>query len=165
MSSRCSPHASAEAVGDLPDGGVGRDRLDERREEVVGAPRGLLDPPERRLPGGRVALRPDAPDGLDLAPFPLRVDRLEGRRRGRLVAEAVHADDDPLAGLDLALGAVRGLLDLALLEAGLDRREGSSEPVDLGEKIAGRRLELVRERLHEVASRPAGSGVSVTPAS
>ena len=79
-----------------------------------------------------------------------------------VVAEAVDADDDPLAGLDLALDPVRGLLDLALLVAGLDRRERAAHRVDLVEVLVRGRLELVGQRLDEVVP-ASGSGVSATP--
>jgi hypothetical protein len=76
--------------------------------------------------------------------------------RGRLVAEAVDADDHLLAGSIAALDAVRGLLDLALLEAALDGGERAAHSVDLVEVGPGRRLELVRQRLDVPAARRAG---------
>ena len=42
------------------------------------------------------------------------------------VDEAVHAHDDPLAGLDALLDPERGLVDLVLEEAGLDRGHGAA---------------------------------------
>ncbi len=52
----------------------------------------------------------------------------------------------------LALGAVGSLLDAALLEARLDGGQGSPELVDLIEQPPRGRLELVGERLDEVAA-------------
>src|SRR4029079_7467062 len=85
----------------------------------------VLEPSQGGLPGRGVALGADAPDALDLAPLPFRVDLLDRRRRGPggIVAVLVDADDDEVAPFDRRLDAIRRLLDLALLEPGLDRGE------------------------------------------
>ena len=77
-----------QPVGDLPHRGVGRDGLDDRRQQVGLAAGLVLEPAHGGLPGGRVPLGADPPEALDLAPLPLRVDpeqRAGGcppRRRG-----------------------------------------------------------------------------------
>src|SRR5262245_43331295 len=109
--------ADAEAVADLPDRGPGTDRVDDRRHEVAVPGGGRLERVERRPPGGLVALGAEAPHALDLAALALRVDPLERRRRDRLVAVAVDADDDLVASFHSLLDEVGRLLDLALLEA------------------------------------------------
>ena len=68
-----------QPVADLADRRVGLDRLDDRRQQVVRAARGVLEPGERGRPGGRVALGADPPDALDLAPLALGIDPLERR--------------------------------------------------------------------------------------
>src|SRR5204862_3738294 len=113
----------AEPVRDLADRRVGLDRLDERRQQVVRAPRGVLEPSNGGLPRRGIALRPDPPDTGDLAALGLGVDALDRRGRDLLVAEPVDPDDDLLARVDRALLEVCRLLDRALLEAGLERAQ------------------------------------------
>ena len=63
-----------------------------------------------------------------------------GRRGWRLRLarlESVHADDDSLAGLDLALVAVGRLLDLALDEAALDGGHRAAQLVDTPDDLPG----------------------------
>src|SRR5205809_673254 len=94
------------------------------------------------------------------------VDRSEtSRRRGtvqttaagryaplrRLVLEPVDPHQDPDAAVDLALVPEGGLLDLLLLEAGLDRAQSSTQcvdPLEIGPDAlldgGGHRLEAVR---------------------
>src|SRR5512139_2954001 len=104
-----------EEVGDLADGGIGRDGLDDRREQVALALRLVLQPAHRRGPGDAIAAGADRAQALDLATLALRVDAQDRRpRAGLLVREAVDAHDDAIAALDLALDAVCRLLDLAL---------------------------------------------------
>ena len=73
--------------------------------------------------------------------------RSVGGVRDLLVAEGVDADDDLVAGLDRPLDPVGRLLDLALLEAALDRGERAAQRVDLVEEATGARLQLVRQGL------------------
>ena len=65
---------------------------------------------------------------------------------GRLVDEAVDADHDARLGLHLALVAIGRLLDLALLETRLDRRQRPAQGVDLLERRRRGRLQLVGQR-------------------
>src|SRR5687768_7953302 len=97
-----------------------RERLAHRHEQVPLAARGLAHTRKRRFDSLRVPLRAHPPRPLDLAPLGLRVEavQLDLLRVG--LAEAVHADDDLLARLDLSLVLVGGLLDLVLREALLD---------------------------------------------
>ena len=66
--------------------------------------------------------------------------------------EVVDADDDPLSRIDLDLVAERGVGDLALREAALDRRDHAPELVDPGEVLVGGALHLVGQRLDEVGA-------------
>src|SRR4051794_1121172 len=68
------PEHRAHRVRDLADRGMRLDRLNDRRDEVVGAACGGAHRVERRSPGALVALRPHAAEARDLAGFDLRVD-------------------------------------------------------------------------------------------
>ena len=70
-----------------------------------------------------------------------------------VVAEPVDPDDDLVARLDRPLDAVGRLLDLALLEAALDRRERAAHRLDLVEVRPGGGLELVGQALDVVGAR------------
>ena len=64
--------------------------------------------------------------------------------------ELVEPDDDPLVVVD-RLGVLVGrLIDLALLEAGLDALDGSAHLVDAIEVLPRQTLDLVGQRLDEV---------------
>ena len=78
-----------------------------------------------RVPLGAHAGRP-----LELAPLRLRVEAVQLDVLLLVLGEAVDADDHALARLDLLVPAERGVLDLALDEALLDRRDGAAELVD-----------------------------------
>ena len=54
-----------------------------------------------------------------------------------IILVAVDADHDRLARLDLPLHPIRGLLDVALLEARLDGRDGAAHLVDAVEVDRG----------------------------
>ena len=114
--------------------------------------------PGRARPGRGGRARPGA--------LALRVDPLE-RRRDRPASSSLKLltpTTIAVAALDRLLDPVRRLLDLALLEAALDRRERPAHGVDLVEVGLGGRLELVGQR--STKYQPAsGSGVSVTPLS
>ena len=81
-----------------------------------------------------------------------RVDPLQGGLRGRavLVHEPVDSHDDLVATLDGLLDPVRRLLDLALLEAALERRQRAAERLDLVEVGPRGALDLVGQALDEV---------------
>ena len=72
---------------------------------------------------------------------------------GRLVGgEAVDADDDALAAVDLLLRAIRRLLDLALDQALLDGGQRSAGRIDPLEQRHGARFDLVGQRLDRVGA-------------
>ena len=76
--------------------------------------------------GRRVAPRAQRREARDLVRLHGRVDH-ERRDRPLLAdGELVHADDDLLLVLDRPLRLVGRVLDLALVEAGLDRLEGAA---------------------------------------
>src|SRR5450759_123590 len=110
----------AKSIRDLPDRGVGADRLDQCGHQVLVAAGALPHPPKRGVPRDRIALGTDASQPIHLATLAGGVDPLERRRPVALVLEAIHADDDLPPVLDRALDLVGGFLDLALLEATLD---------------------------------------------
>ncbi len=133
--------------------------------EVVVAAGRVLEPPHRRRPGRRVPLRADPPDALDLAPLALRVDPLERRRRPPSSRKRFTPTTTWSPALDRPLDPVGRLLDLALLEAGLDGRERAAHRVDLGQ-VGRARPPPARSVRDSTKYEPAsGSGVSVTPAS
>ena len=84
------------------------------------------EPRESGLGGRRVSPGPELANTRDLLPLELGVDAED---RGLLAVrnELVDADDDPLAGLDLALVAERRLGDLGLEEVLPDRRDHPAE--------------------------------------
>ena len=94
-----------------------------------------------------VALGAQRRRSLELAPLGLRVDRLQLDRLLPLGHVLVDADDHPLARLDVLLPLERGVLDLPLHEALLDRVHGAAELVDALDQLPRARLELVGERL------------------
>ena len=119
-------------------------------------------------PGRRAASRRPAQRGLDrrrvtLAARPLEPGHLPLERARRdlrgpgsafssdLVDEGVDADDPPLARVELALEAVRGVGDLVLRVALLGRLDHAASPVDLVEVAPDLALGLVRQRLDEPA--------------
>src|SRR6266498_3815717 len=69
-----------QSIADLTDRGVGLDGLDDRGQQVVSTPRGVLEALERPRPGRRIALGADSSDALDLTALPFRIDPLELRR-------------------------------------------------------------------------------------
>src|SRR5581483_3077234 len=112
---------------------------DDRRNEIGAVARGARDAVERRPPRRRVALGPQRLHARDLAPLDVRIDPQQlrhPRSAFRAVVEPVDADDDRFAGIDVALRLVRGLLDLALDESGLDRGERAAGAVDALDQLA-----------------------------
>src|SRR5438105_1351228 len=142
-----SEHAG-ERLADLAERHVALDAVDHERHEVLAPARRRLEPPARRRRARRVAPPADVREQRAPALLDGRVDPEDLLRR-RLVTllEAVHADDHRLALLDGALEAVRALMDAALLETLLDRRERAAEPVDLREEAHDLALDPVREVL------------------
>ena len=134
----------AHRVRDLADGRV---RLDGAGRSAAPGCRSRAPRPTRRrapraTPAGR-ATRAPARTRSTCARLDRRIDLqrldppspLRGFASGlRLVVGdpriAVDADDDGLAGVDALLRAVGGVLDLALDEARLDRRQRAAEAVD-----------------------------------
>src|SRR5439155_12265254 len=123
------PERRPEPIADLTDRGMCLDRGDHRRQEIVGLAGGGFDPIEGRPPGDRVALGAHATHPLDLAALSPGIDLLERRLRlvRPVVAIAIDADHDQVASLDRLLDAIGRLLDLALLEPALDRRERAAD--------------------------------------
>ncbi len=135
----------AQPVGDLTDRRVGADRGQDRGHEVAVRAGHPLQLVHRGRPGRLGALTPDLPNPLDLASLAVGVDLLGGRRADFVVAELVDAHDDLVARVDRPLDPVGRLLDLALLEAALDRGERAAELLDLVEIGPRGSFELVGE--------------------
>src|SRR5215469_17686838 len=111
----------AEHRRDLAHCGVGFDRVEDERQEVRAAPRGLPQLLERRAVRTGIAPRPERPQALDLLALPPWIDRGH-RHRGAVLFEGVHADDDAFPALHLELVLVGRSLDLALRVTLLDGR-------------------------------------------
>src|SRR5207245_8319148 len=124
----------AQPVGDLAQGGAGLDRLQDVRQQVLAAARRAFDGRERRLDRGPLAPLLERQETGPLLLLQAGIDLLDrhGWRRAfpSLVLEAVDADDHARPGVDLPLVPERGLLDLLLLEAGLDRPDRAADGVD-----------------------------------
>ena len=84
-----------------------------------------------------VPLRADARRPLELAALDRWVEAVQLDLLLLGLGEAVDADDHALARLDLLVPAEGGVLDLALDEALLDRRDGAAELVDPLDQLAG----------------------------
>ena len=111
---------------------------------------GLAQPAQRRLDGNGVALAAGPLEPGEVALLRARRNR-EDRDRGLLglVDVGVDPDDPPLARVELALEAVRGVGDLGLRVALLGRLDHAAAPVDLVEVAPDLALGLVRQRLDE----------------
>ena len=114
----------AEGVADLADGGAERRAPASSGGSTFAEPRAAARSCLQRAPGrgrcrGRRAIRAD-PGGL--RGLERRVDPQRLVRLLLVEREPVDPDDDPLAGVDLRATSYAERLDLALLEALLDRR-------------------------------------------
>ena len=125
------PPVLAELVADLADGAAGAQRLAHRREQV------LARSPATRRTSASAASAPAASRSARTRAVrsSWRCSAAGSRRCSSIVLalrllEAVDADDHALAGLDLRRVAVGRVLDLALDEALLDRRDRAAELVD-----------------------------------
>ena len=149
----------AERVRDLADRDAGAERLAHRWQQVLGAGGDTADLRERGVGLLGVPLGPHARRPLQLAPLGVRVDPEQLDLLRVVLDEAVDADDHPLARLDLLVPAERRFLDLALDEALLDRGDRAAELVDPLDQLPRLLLELVGERLDEVAAAERVGGV------
>src|SRR3954447_9923961 len=121
--------------------------------------RSLAQPGERCLDGHVVAL---AARPVETGELPLQGagGDVENRNRDRLVLDvAVHADDDTVAGVELALEAIRRVCDLPLRIALADRPDHPAASVDLVEVAPDLTLDPVRERFDEPAAAERVDGV------
>src|SRR5262245_55841574 len=150
----------SEHVADLADGAAGAEGIPHRREEILRTAGHPADLGERVLGCGCVAPGPDARRPLELAPLDLRIEVVKLDLLALGLLEAVDADDDPLAALDLLRVAVRGLLDLALDEPGLDGGDRAAELLHPIDQLQRPRLELSGQLLdvERAAERVGGVG-------
>jgi hypothetical protein len=81
-----------------------------------------------------------------LAPLGLRVDPQHVRRRPFFGLIRVDADDDVLGGVDALLGAIGGVLDFTLDDAGFDRPKRAAQPVDAFEQRPRAAFDFVSHR-------------------
>src|SRR4051794_40164461 len=72
------PERCPEAIADLADRGIRPHGVQDRRQEVVGAARRVLESSEGGGPRRGVALGPDPAHALDLPPLALGIDPLKG---------------------------------------------------------------------------------------
>src|SRR5262249_11342683 len=82
------------------------------------------------------------------------------RRRWLLLNERVDADDDALPGLDLALPAIRGLVNLLLHPARLDRGQHAAHLIDSRDQLRCPAFPLRREMLDPIAAAERIRGVA-----
>src|SRR6056297_285680 len=143
----------AEHVANLLHRGVGFDRLDGRRQDVLTAGCRVGHCSERRLDGLGVAVDLHRLQSVDLSSLVVFVDGFELHLRLVVDFELVDPDDDPLAVLDLLLARIRDVLDLLLDVAGVDRSEHPAAVVDRVDDFSGLLLHVVGQRLDVVAPR------------
>src|SRR5579864_463594 len=120
----------AKHAAHFADGRVSRQRGAHEREQIVSALRTCAEGVERAVHVRRGTGSAHRLEALDLRRLKRRVDAQDRHRGLRRVGEPVDPDDDPFTRLDKALVAIRGLLDLLLVEPGLDRSDGTALVVD-----------------------------------
>src|SRR5690606_37031548 len=147
--SAMSPEDLPEGIGHLPHRRPCRQRLFHHNQEVL-------------IPSRRIAhvlqMGSDVTSlispGRDPLPLTLLESRIEAERLDRLILAVLDPTlphDDRVSGF-LATGfGVGSFLDLTLHEPGLDGGDGSTQIPLLVEQLLGRLLDLVGERLHEIA--------------
>ena len=146
------PDTPRADLADLPHRAPQPQRLPHRKQQVLVRARDPPDLFQRPRSGLGVPLGSDALRPLQLPPLRLRIEPVELDRLLLVLLVAVDTDDDALALLDLALVAERRVLDLALDEALLDRRNRAADLVDPLDQLPRRLLELRRQRLDEVGA-------------
>src|SRR5437868_11904227 len=105
-------------------------RHSHRYEQVRVTAGNTTDLRQRPLGVLRVPLRPDPCRALELSPLRLGVEPVQLHGLRLRLRETVDADDHSVALLHLLLVAKRGLLDLVLDEAALDRLDRAAQLVD-----------------------------------
>ena len=153
-----------QGIGDLAEGGAGSQGFLHRREQV----RRALGRVRRVVSAASTADRSRSErNARTRSTCPSSPPRrcAAARAVAALLLEPVHADHDSFARFDPLLDPERRLVDLVLVEAGLDRGDRTAHAVDLVDQPRCEPLELVGERLHEVRARRADPTVSVTPVS
>src|SRR5829696_10232448 len=126
----------AELLADLADRAARAQRLAHRGEEILGAGRDPAHLAQSR--GGRlgVALGAHARRPLELALLRRGVEPMQLDRFVTVLREAVDADDDARALLDLLRIAERRVLDLALNQALLNRLDRAADLVHPLDEVA-----------------------------
>ena len=156
----------AHRVGDLADGRLRLDGADDRRDQVVAAARRRRH--ARRAPPATAWSRARAhrAHALDL-PLLDRGSICSDVASGdgvSLLSVAVDADDHRSPASTALLRAVGGVLDLALDDAALDRRQRAAQRLDPLEHRAAPRSIVVVSCLDR-SEPPSGSTVLATPVS
>src|SRR4051812_935832 len=133
---RVGPEDLLERVDYLTFRGMYARALQKVRHQVrVRARRHPRELRQLALDRSAVAARAHAAHSVDLLALERRVDVQELDRALVEVPVVVDADDDPFRALDLLLQPERGVGDLALREALLDRLHHPAQLVDLGEVL------------------------------
>src|SRR5262245_59263434 len=96
------------------------------RHEVFGAPRGAFQTFEGSVGGGRIPLGFRPGQTFDLSSFDGGIYTMNRNLLLLLDSKFIHSDDDTFLRLDRLLVLVCGLVDLALDEATLNRRQHAS---------------------------------------
>src|SRR5215208_6814387 len=128
---RLPKHAS-QRVGDLAKRTESLNTFEDARHSVVPSPRRSLEVVQELLDASRIAMVANGAQAIDLSLAYGWVDaKYLGVDLGHCRVEAVHANDNPLARLDLTLETVSGLLDLVLDVTLLDSGDRAAEIVHL----------------------------------
>src|SRR5947209_289196 len=107
------------------------ERLPHGEQDIARPASRLSDLAEGSLDGGLVPSDPPRMQPLDLRLDVRFIDRLELRRGFPLLLIAVHADHDPVSGLDGPLYSERSFADLVLDPPGLDGGHRTAHPFAL----------------------------------
>src|SRR5205807_3902461 len=131
-----APEDLLQRLHDLALRGVGAGAGEQRLHEVALLVGGVLaQGGERGLHGGGVAAGAHGVQARDLLALERGVDAQRGDGLLPVELVAVDADDDALAGVDLALVSEGGVGDLALGVVALDGGDHAAELVDLVEVL------------------------------
>src|ERR1019366_8744836 len=151
------PEDRPERLNDLTLGGASANAVDDRRHQVVGAARDLLERVETGGDAGVVATLAQLLETRRLLHLDVGIDDERGWR-GHIdaVREHVDANNDPFSGLELALVSERRVGDLTLREALGDGGEHAATLGDRGEVVLRGLLHAVGEILDEPR---AGEGI------
>src|SRR5579864_1807000 len=141
----------AQDVAHFSYGGIDRERLSHRGQQVRRSLGRSLDLGKPGLDGFGIAVRPQPRQGFPALLLLFRTD-LHDLDRLVVALEAIHADDDAPAVFDRLLESVGAFLDRLLREATFDGGDRPALPVDLFHQAGRPFLQLTGEGLDQVAA-------------